>query len=402
MDADGLRAIFERALEALDPEGLVVAALDHLQLATGPAPFVVALGKAAAGMVRGAAAVWPDLEGIAVMPRESPLPPRVIGVVGDHPVPRERSLGAGDALLTAVSGVSRSVPILFLVSGGGSALAEAPIAGVSAGDLANATERLLASGASIADVNALRIAISRIKGGGLASVAQSDRLITLAISDIPNGDPSLIASGPTVAPNAIDPVAALRRVKGAPELPRSVLDAVAAYAPRSSPKGKFHVIADGATAARAAAAIVAELGEKPIVEATVLGGEARSVAESLAARPVSPGSVHIWHGETTVTVTGDGRGGRNHEAALAAALMLDQTDRVFLAAGTDGVDGTTDAAGAVVDGGTIDAARAAGIDAAAHLAANDSGGFFDRVPGRIATGPTGTNVADLWLYSATG
>ena len=403
MDKSQLTSVFRTTIAALDPADLVAAALHRRGLDKGELPVtVLALGKAAAGMVDGAGRVFgARMSGVAVGPHSVELPPQVAGFVGSHPVPDVSSVVAGEALLAAAAAAPVDGLVVCLVSGGGSALVEAPVAGISIGDVAALTERLLVSGAPIAELNVVRRALSRIKGGGLAAAIRSPRLVTLAISDVGVAPPEAIASGPTLAPTP-EPGRArwiLEQYGLLDGLEPALLRALDQETPPVIRSQDFAVIADGTTAAEAAGAAVAAMGLRAHVVAEPLSGEARDTAVRVVAAGTHSADVAVYWGETTVTVTGTGSGGRNHEAALAAALAIGDRPGAFLAGGTDGIDGSTAAAGAVVDSSTVVVGRAAGLDPSGYLEANDSGGFFAAVPGQIVTGPTGTNVADLWLCS---
>ncbi len=399
MDKAGLCEVFLAALGALDPERLVDAALREDRPDPDQHPVtVLGLGKAAAAMSRGLAAHYQELTGVVVTPEPAQLPEGLENVVGSHPVPGGSSVAAGHMLLAAAELAPAGSLVVCLLSGGGSALAESPRDGVSVEDIAGVTEALLLAGADIEDLNSVRVALSDLKGGGLAAVT-SARLVTLAISDVAPRGPHVIASGPTVESGANDPAGVLKRHGLWDIVAPGVRAAVEHWQPRRVAPGELRVIADGAVVAAAAAAAVANSGLRPVLAAHNLAGEARDEAVRVVDTGSPPGAVSIYWGETTVMVRGEGKGGRNHEAALAAAITLDGEAGVFLAGGTDGVDGSSGGAGAVVDGATARAARESGLDPARYLEANDSGGFFDVVPGRIDTGPTGTNVADLWLFS---
>ena len=404
MDKEALVAIFRAAVAALDPADLVEAALRRRRLDrwTGDVA-ILALGKAAAGMVRGADRVFGErASGVAVTPEPAELPGGFVGLVGSHPVPDERSVSAGRALLAQAAAIPSQSLVICLISGGGSALAEVPVPGITIGQIARVTEELLASGAAIDEINAVRRALSALKGGGLAAAVQSRRLVTLAISDVGGAPPETIASGPTVAVSRDLPAVreVLRRYGLAEAVTASALES-SGPSGQSRSGGDFEVIADGATGAAAAVAAAAELGLSAAVARRLLSGEARREAQRVIAAGTGGSDLMVHWGETTVTVTGTGEGGRNHEAALAAAIAIEGRRGAFLAGGTDGIDGSTRAAGAVVDGASAAAARSGGLDPATYLAANDSGGFFAEVPGQIITGPTGTNVADLWLNSVS-
>ncbi len=394
-----LQAAFLAGVDDVEARPATAAVVPELGLDDCPA-CVLALGKAAVGMAHGFAdAHRGRLRGVVVADAPGPVPRGMRLLLGDHPMPSSRSLDAGETLLRSAASAAPSETVVVLVSGGGSALAEALVPGVTLDDMQAVTMALLRSGAPIGDINAVRIALSRLKGGGLAAAAGGRSVVTIAISDVIGDDPGLIASGPTVAADhdtrsrtviaELDqavPASVQRAVARRDPLPRASADAFVLAATR-------HMAAAAARAELRRAGWSVDVVDEPLQgEAAVRAGEIVAAAE--------PGRAQVWSGETTVTVRGSGIGGRNHEAALAAALALDGTpDVAFLAAGTDGIDGMTAAAGAAVDGDTAGAGRALGLDPAAHLAANDSGGFFDRAPGRIVTGRTGTNVGDLWIVA---
>jgi hydroxypyruvate reductase len=243
----------------------------------------------------------------------------------------------------------------------------------------------------------VRSALSRLKGGGLAAAVPASPTITFALSDVVGDDPGTIASGPTVA--AASPAEA-QRILGRldADVPAAVLAALEAGGRVRRRSGDAYTIVGGRTdAAAGAAAALRDAGVGVSVVSAPLEGEAAPAARNVIAA-AGPHRATIHAGETTVTVSGDGNGGRNQEAALAAAIALDgSAGTTFLAAGTDGIDGTTEAAGAVVDEHTVPAAHRLGLEPEVFLARNDSGGFFATVPGQIVTGRTGTNVGDLWI-----
>ncbi len=403
MYTEQLKAMFLAAVAAVDPADSVEASLRNRRLDATVGPVtVLALGKAAAGMVRGAHRVFGNqLAGVAVLPEAADLPAGVTALVGSHPIPDGASVVAGEALIAAADRVPADSLVICLISGGGSALAEVPVSGVTIGDLATVNRLLLESGAAIEEVNAVRRRLSQLKGGGLASHIVSPRLLTLAISDVGAAGSETIASGPTVASvSGPSPLRVLEAYRLADAVPAGVVTAIESAVPTTGPITEVEVIADGAVAAAAAVAEAARMGLTSWHSDRLLAGEASDeacrVIDDARRRAVD---VVVHTGETTVAVTGGGVGGRNHEAALAAAIRLDGYTGTFLAAGTDGVDGNTDGAGAVVDAATAATARELGVDPQAYLTRNDSGTFFDKVPGRIVTGPTGTNVADIWLVA---
>ncbi len=395
---------FDAALAAVDPEQAVAA-----NLVSGTAAgrlVVLALGKGAPAMARGAAAALgaEQLEGIVVSNHEDAVPEGIEFMIGSHPIPDQRSVEAGEALFELAASLDEDDLAIVLISGGGSALAEVPVPGVTIADLARTNEVLLRSGTDIMDTNVVRRRLSRFKGGGLAAAISPARIVTLVISDVIGDALFAIASGPTVA--AADAAGAawevIERLGVRELLPPPVVAALrrTPQDPGPLPQQQIKVVASGPVAAHAAAAEAQRRGFPATVMDTRIAGEASVTAGEVLSR--STGSVSVFAGETTVNVTGDGMGGRNHEAALAAAVIIDGDPHVFfLAAGTDGLDGMAEAAGAFADGTTVTRARARGLNADDSLERNDSGTFFAATGDRLVTGPTGTNVGDIWLVLRT-
>jgi len=349
-----LRAIFAAALRAVNGRRVVRKALTGHALGNFGHLSVIGMGKASASMALGAVDVFgPQIrDGLVIVNDGSARDIEGIEVrEAGHPIPDQRGLLATRELLAIADAAGRDDVVICLISGGGSALLVAPQPGISLEDLARENHRLLMEGTPIAQFNAVRRGLSQVKGGGLADRIAPARLIALAISDVPGDDPAVIASGPV---------------------------------------GNAQVIANVEMAAEAAAVCARELGYRTNVSPWRLLGEAREVGSRLATTPLDPGECRIWGGETTVTVTGGGRGGRSQELALAASLAI-ADDRTLLAAGTDGIDGPTDAAGAIVDGTT--GTRADNVRA--HLDDNDAWTYLKAAGALVQTGPTGTNVADL-------
>jgi hydroxypyruvate reductase len=331
-----------------------------------------------------------------------------------HPLPDAAGVAGTRRILALLKGLGEHDLVLFLLSGGASALLELPPAGVSLGDLRHLTEALLRSGATIAEVNTVRKHLSRVKGGRLAQLAAHSQVAVLVLSDVVGSALEAIGSGPFVPGGTTCDQAwsVLERYGLTAGLPASVSAALRQPAGgRNGPLPAAHgciyhcVIADNRTAATAATERARRLGLNAQLVTTYLEGEAREVGRVLAAlakevarhgEPLPRPAGLVLGGETTVTVRGPGKGGRNQEAALAAALALDGWQDVMVATlATDGTDGPTDAAGAVVTGETAARARALGLDPAACLARNDAYPLLDAVGGLIRTGPTGTNVNDL-------
>ena len=381
MRAD-LERIFRAGVEACLPERVLPARLPE------PPPgrvFVLALGKAAVGMARVAERHFDGpLTGLAVAPRAGRLG-RIDVVEAGHPVPDERSVAAAERLIELANEAGEDDLALVLLSGGASALACLPGEGLALAEKGRLTEALLRSGAGIREINTVRRHVSGIKGGRLALTARPARLVTLAISDVPGDAPEDIGSGPTAA----DPttVAEAKAV-----LERYDIAAPAAgwsETPKAVP-GEYRIVARAKDALAAAAAEARALGYKPVMLAECTG-EAREVGPVHArlALDAAAGTALISGGELVVTVRGGGRGGRNHEYALAVARALgDRRDIAGLAADSDGVDGNSGAAGAFFGDLPVDGAAEA-------LAANDSAGWFAERGAQLVTGPTGTNVNDL-------
>jgi len=411
-----LLEILTAAVHAVEPRRAVRSALnvDGTALIVGghPVPLpdgriiVLAVGKAAVGMAWGAADALTGIgiKGVAATPTPAPGPPGIVVAEGSHPIPDYRSVQAGARLLSAAGSAGPDDLVLALVSGGGSACTEAPSPGLTITDLAGATAALLTSGAPIEEVNTVRRSLSALKGGGLAGAAAPARLITLVLSDVVGNHLPTIAGGPTVA-DPTGPAEALAVIEGrslAAEMGSAVIAHLRAAPEAASPpdEGPVVVVGDASIAAMGALAAATDLGIPATVIDTAVTGEAREVGRHLAASVVgdrTPG-MSIYAGETTVTVRGDGSGGRNQELALAAGIALDgEPGSIVASLGTDGVDGPTPAAGGVADGGTVARGRAAGLDAAASLDANDSGTYLGAVGGRLVSGPTGTNVGDVMV-----
>jgi len=404
-----LIAAYDAAVAACDPEAAVAStiSLDHRGVTIGghligAVPpddiVVVSLGKAASAMARGAASVLGSVRGIAASNHTEPCP--IPLVIGSHPVPDSSSLACGDALVDFVSSLAPSDVVLYLISGGGSSIAVAPVSGVTLGDLVHLNNVLLASGVPIREMNEVRAAVSLLKGGRLANMCPAQRDMTLVLSDVVGAGPSHVASGPTLGAGmgrgALD---AILRCGLEPLLPESVLVAVGLSVPVSGTVPRpYAVVGSSEVAARAASKHLELLGLQTVIATTDLMGEARTVATGLVRNAVE-GSVTIATGETTVKVTGDGIGGRNQEAALAVSIEISGSGVVFAALGTDGIDGATPAAGAVVDGGTADMASAHGVDLDDALTRNDSHTALSAVDAVVVRGDTGTNVGDLWMVA---
>jgi hydroxypyruvate reductase len=427
-------ACLESALEAAHPSRVVEASVrrqdatltvdgTEYDLSGYDEVVVVGGGKAAAGVADALETVLGDYlaGGVVVTPDsgEDGSDHRIDRRFGDHPTPSERGRAGADRVLAAARAAEEGTLLLVVVTGGASALLPVPAAGLDLPDLVAATDALVASGADIHEVNAVRKHLSGLKGGRLAAAAGSATVVGLLFSDVVGDDPSVIGSGPVSPDDSTyaDALAVLDRYDVAvPGRVRNHLEAGAAGDREETPgpghpafdRASTHLLATASTALSAARETARDRGYQTCLLSSRVRGEAREAALTHAAiteevvatgGPVAPPAVVLSGGEATVTVTGDGRGGPNAEFALAAAagfrFETDPGDRVaLLAADSDGRDGGTDAAGALVDPGTVpDApARAAARDA---LADNDAHGYLADRGSLVYTGPTGTNVNDL-------
>lgn len=368
-------------------------------------------GKAAAQVAAALESVLGDrLSGGAVVTNDPVETSRVEVLPGDHPVPSAAGVESTRRVLDLAAAADEGTLVLAVITGGGSALLAAPAEGVGLDDLRATTDALLRSGASIHDMNAVRRHLSAVKGGGLARAAAPATVVTLAFSDVVGNHLAAIASGPTVPDGTTyaDAIAVLDRYDLAvPEAVRDHLDRGAAGELPETPgpddpvfdRTSAFVLADGFTAISAARDVVAGRGFEPLVLSSRVRGESREaggfhvavVEECLATgNPVEPPAALLSGGETTVTVTGDGAGGPNQEFALAAAIDLPD-GTVLASVDTDGIDGASDAAGALVDVDTVEDRR----EATAALDRNDAGGHLADRDALIRTGKTGTNVNDL-------
>lgn len=395
----------EAGLAAIEPRGRTAQAiaLDGDAIVIGgerlPAAGVriIAFGKAAPAMTAGALDVVGHLphDGLIVTNQIVATPDGLEMIVGGHPIPTAGSHDAGRRALDLAATVPDGWVVLYLVSGGGSSLMALPVDEVSVDEMAMLTDHLLRCGADIRQLNTVRRHLSRVKGGRLGA-ATTAPFATLALSDVVGSEPAAIASGPTV-PCTSDPsdaLAILDRHAQCIDIPASILAALAAPTGPPPPAMPYVVIGDGAQAAAAAAAA----HHDSTVISTSLVGEAREAAQ-VAVDAVPAGTIGVFAGETVVTVTGQGLGGRNQEAALSAAIAIDGLDVTVLAMGTDGIDGPTPAAGAIVDGTTAGRARDRGVDLQAALDDNDSHHILTDLGCTIVTGATGTNAGDLWLIA---
>jgi hydroxypyruvate reductase len=428
------RRIFAAALAAADPEEAVrrairregaVLRLDQKDYNLGEYErlLVVGAGKAAAPMARALEGILGGRidDGMIVVKDGHGLPLKRIRLVeAGHPLPDRRGVAATEELLGLAGSAGERDLLICLITGGGSALLVAPAEGIGLADKQSATRLLLGSGATIHEFNTVRKHLSRVKGGRLAQAAFPAEVLTLILSDVVGDDLDVIASGPTAADASTfaDAIAILKRRrvwKDAPASVRGHLERGAAGEIPETPKPAdplfarvaHRLVASNLRSLRAAAAAAEEAGYRPLILTSALEGEAREAARGFAAiakeirssaHPLAPPACILAGGETTVTLKGTGRGGRSQEFALSGAIALEGLEGVvLLAAGTDGTDGTTEAAGALADGETAVRAAEHGIDLRDHLERNDAYNAFRPLGDLVVTGPTRTNVMDVYL-----
>jgi glycerate 2-kinase len=426
------REIFDAAVKAVNAEQCVrqFLSLDGDILHVGDQTYdlsvysrvlVVGTGKASPQMGVAVEEVLGDRISGGVMNTkyEHALPLKYIDVVEcGHPVPDEAGVDGVARMVELLEGADENTLVICLISGGGSALAPAPAEGLTLVDKQETTSLLLACGANIVELNAIRKHLSRLKGGGLARAAFPATVVALMLSDV-IGDPmDVIASGPTVPDTAtfktcMDILDKYELIDKLPQRVRTRLEAGLAGDIFDTPKPGDEalsrvqnlVVGSNGLAVAAANQKAVDLGYNTLVLSTRIEGEAREVAYVYAGiakeivtsgQPIEAPACVIAGGETTVLVRGDGKGGRNQEIPLSGAIQLAGWDNVVLfSGGTDGTDGPTDAAGAIADGQTVARAEEMGISALAHLKNNDSYHFFKPLNDLIITGATGTNVADV-------
>jgi len=426
-----LSALYNAAVTSVDPDRLVSEALgrrsDALYVRSIRREFVfapsrvamISVGKAAVPMAAAAHRVLGTRinEALVIAPTGTPtetLPPSFRFIGASHPYPGADSVAAGAAALTCAARLTADDLLLVLLSGGGSSLMAAPADGLTLEAKSKTVALMMAAGAPIADVNLVRGALSRVKAGRLAAAAGAADVVTLVLSDLGDDGWHLVASGPTLGtpPSPADAVALLDRYRLRPLVPPAVRELLDAphERPPSAPDGhRWSVLlADIRTALDGARREAQRLGADARVIPELLKGEARAAARRLALAGACagnlvrrPGStprrvVTLFGGETTVTVKGPGRGGRNRELALASAYpIVGATGATILVAGTDGIDHEPDAAGAFADHTTLERAEALGLDPAKALTDNDTSPFFEALGDAFKPGPTGTNVGDI-------
>lgn len=405
-----LTGLFDAAVAAADPETALAA---HLPDRPRGRTVVVGAGKGAAQLAAAFERLWDaPVEGVVVTRYGYGCDTRNIRVIeAAHPVPDQAGLAATGALFEAVRGLSKDDLVVALVCGGGSALLPAPPEGLTLEDEIELNRTLLASGAPISVMNAIRKQVSRIKGGRLALAAHPARVVSLVVSDVPGDDPAQVASGPTV-PDAVTRRDARRlletwRIELPPRLAEWFAGEDGLPPDPADPRFAGHevrVVASARLSLEAAAARAGAAGIPAVILSDAIEGEARDVARVHAAiarevatqgRPFTPPVAILSGGETTVTLRGNGKGGRNSEFLLAFGLAIEGLPIAALAADTDGIDGSEDNAGAFADGDSAARLRALGCDPAAMLAGNDTWSAFAALGDLFAPGPTGTNVNDF-------
>jgi len=407
-DALILRGLFDAALEAALPDGKFDGRLP-------PRPkgrtIVLGAGKASARMASAFEKTWAQsggtCEGLVVTRYGHAVPTRSVEVVeAAHPVPDEAGLNAARRILALAHEAGPDDLVVCLVSGGASALLSLPAEGVTLADKQALNRALLKSGAPIGEMNLVRKSLSAIKGGRLAAAVAPAQLVTYLISDVPGDDPSSIGSGPTI-PERVDPRSVLS-ILGRYEIdvPPHMAKAIQANVVGNSVEvGAVHMLATPKMALDAAASKAREFGLTPLILGDAIEGEAREAGRVMAGiarsvkhygEPVPAPCVLLSGGETTVTVRGSGRGGRNAEFLLSLALALQGEEGLAaIACDTDGIDGSEDNAGAWFDQAMFAAAHEQGVDLAGHLADNDAYTAFAQLDRLVVTGPTLTNVNDF-------
>ena len=411
MDRELLEDLFRTAVAAADPARAIAANLPERPRGR---TIVIGAGKASAQMARAFERAWGQpVDGLVVTRYGYAAPTDRIEIVeASHPVPDEAGFLAARRMMSKVHGLGHDDLVVALISGGGSALLPAPGPGLTFEDEQGVTRTLLASGLPISVMNLIRNEVSSIKGGRLAALASPARVATLIVSDVPGDDPALVASGPTVPISSsraeVRHLVALHGLA----LPPAAMDLLAGndnIPPRPDDprlqQNSVRIIASSALSLEAAAQRAAQRGIAAHILSDAVEGESRDVALVLAAlakevdlrdRPFRRPALLLSGGETTVTVRGTGKGGRNAEFLLAFAIAIEGNDGITaLAADTDGIDGSENNAGAVADGTTASRMRAAGIDPRVALANNDAYTAFNAIGDLLVTGPTGTNVNDF-------
>jgi glycerate 2-kinase len=419
--------IFYASLQAVDPYKSTSLYTDKIRSVFQSGQYkrliVIGFGKASCPMAKSLEDQLFDLidYGIVITKYKHCPSPNMLKKIrifeAGHPVPDENGLIATEAIINLLKGVDKNILLICLISGGGSALFVSPYEGITLNEKQKVTELLLKAGANISELNTVRKHISKVKGGRLAEIAYPAKIISLILSDVIGDRLDVIASGPT-APDKMKYNEALNVLEkyGLIALtPTSVLETLHKGAnglipetPKEGDKAFRNpeniIIGSNRKALEAAKTKAEKLGFHAEILSSEISGEAREVGRRLAKKGIEAkgkgqgARCLISGGETTVTVKGNGLGGRNTEFALSFAMEIEGIDGItLLSAGTDGTDGPTDAAGAIVDGETVKKAKAAGLNPEEYLRNNDSYNFFKKIDGLFVTGPTGTNVMDIQI-----
>lgn len=404
-----LKDIFCRAIDSARPGPVIPPALPDKPRGRC---VVIGAGKASAAMAAAVDAAWPDvnISGVVVTRYGHSVPAgRIRTIEAAHPVSDAMSETAAMLIVESLRGLSSDDTVLALISGGGSALMALPLPGLTLADKQAITRSLLHSGASIKEMNLVRRHLSAVKGGKLAALAQPARLVTLIISDVPGDNPSDVASGPTVADLSTPKDALMVLDRYGITVSESVRHVLSqpSYPPVAMPDNEVRLIATPAMALQAAAETARQHGLTPLILGDAIEGESREAAVVMAGiaksvkhygHPISGPAVLLSGGETTVTVANAraGKGGRNTEFLLSLACALQGESGIWAVAGdSDGIDGTEDAAGAVISPDTLARGQLYGLNAAAYLDQHDSYSYFHSIGDLIITGPTLTNVNDI-------
>ncbi len=409
-----LRAMFAAAVEAALPKHAIPKFMPRKPRGR---TIVIGAGKASAAMAQSFEKHWRHpLEGLIVTRYGHGAKTKHIEVVeAAHPVPDEAGMKAAGRIMNLMQGLTKDDLVVALISGGGSSLLSLPADGISAEDKRAVNRALLKSGAPIEDMNIVRKHLSNIKGGRLAAAAYPARVETLVISDVPGDDLAAVASGPTVPDPSTFAQARAVIAKYGIEVPASVKRHLA-EAKHETPKhldnARARCIASPQQSLMAAAKVARDAGYRPIILGDAIEGEARDVGFVMAGialqargfgQPIKPPCAIISGGETTVTVRGQGVGGRNVEFLLALAIKLNGAAGIHaLAADSDGIDGGADVAGAVINATSLTRARKLGIDPWTELSNNNAHEFFKRLGDQVITGPTLTNVNDIRIVLVDG
>lgn len=405
------KQILLQAIQASLPDEAVKRAICGKSFSFSGKVIVIAIGKAAWNMAKAAAENIPhSIDCGIVLTKYGHLQGEIPGFTlleAGHPLPDENSIRGTQQILEAVRGLTPQDTVFFLVSGGGSALFEAPAYGLTLTDLLDITDQLLKCGADIVEINTIRKHLSAVKGGRFAALCAPAQVHCIALSDILGDRPDAIASGPACADTSTSAEAIAIAEKYQLRLSEAMRTALQQETPKSLSHVTMEITGSVTRLCQDAADIAERLGYSPLLLTNMLDCEAREAGRFLSAiaktirkdgLPLSPPCAVICGGETIVHVTGSGKGGRNQELALAAAGGIAGMEDVIIAAvGSDGTDGPTDAAGGIVDGNTKAILAEKGISIPTVLAENASNAALDAANALLMTGPTGTNVNDLYL-----